>query len=42
MFSQLANDAVARIGINSSGNVVLQAGVATPWVNLTGIIFSTA
>ena len=42
MFSQLANDAVARIAINSSGNVVLQAGVATPWVNLTGIIFSTA
>lgn len=42
MFSQLANDAVARIAINSSGNVVLQAGAATPWVNLTGIIFSTA
>lgn len=41
MFSQIANDAVARIGVDGSGNVILQAGAATPWVNLTGIVFST-
>jgi len=41
LFAAIANDAVARIGIDSSGNVILQAGVATPWVSLNGITFSS-
>lgn len=41
VFSQIANDAVARVAVDASGNVVLQVGAVSPWVNLTGVAFST-